>query len=183
MTGAADTAKTEHAVHTVNAPGQHQPYDRGLLVIGIFKLMKAVFFVSIAAGAMHFIHHDLGQTLDRLVAFLRFDPENRFVSLVLGKADLVTHHRIRQFSMLTAAYALLCSVEGIGLMLRKVWAEYLTLWLSAMFIPWELYELFHHRTVVRVGILLTNLVITLYLVWLLRRKKSSGLLSAEGPRL
>ena len=155
---------------TMTAP-QCQTYDRGLLLIGIFKLTKAVFFVLIAAGAMHFIHHDLGQTLDHVVTFLRFDPENRFVSLMLGKADLVTHHRIRQFSMFTAAYALLCSVEGIGLMRRKVWAEYLTLWLSASFIPWELYEFIHHRTLVRVSILLMNLAITLYLVWLLRRKR------------
>lgn len=165
--GSASSAVIEH---TVTAPGRAK-HDQGLLLIGIFKLTKAVFFVAIAAGALHFIHHDLGESLDRVVKFLRFDAENRFVSLLLGKADLITHHRLRQISMGTAAYAVLCTIEGVGLMRRKVWAEYLTLWLSASFLPWEAYELLHHANLWRLGILLMNLMITLYLVWLLRRKR------------
>lgn len=166
----AAQAETEHAI----AAPECRKHDRGLLLIGIFKLTKAIFFVSVAAGAMHFIHHDLGKALDRVVAFTHLDAENRFVSLVLGKADQVTHHRIRQFSIFSTSYAILCSVEGIGLMRRKIWAEYFTLWLSASFVPWELYEVIHHFTWLRVMVLATNLLIVLYLVWLLRRKRRSG---------
>ena len=145
--------------------------DTGLLIIGIFKLSKAVFFVGVALGALHFIHHDLGKTLDRWFNALHFDNENRFITLILGKAELVTHHRIRLFSMGTALYGILCSIEGIGLLLRKVWAEYLTLWLSVSFVPWELYELIRHPSLWRFTILAMNLIITAYLVWLLRRKR------------
>ena len=145
--------------------------DRGLLIIAIFKLSKAAFFLAIAAGAMHFIHHDLGQALDRLVAILNLDTENRFVSLVLGKADLVTHHRIRQFSMLSFAYALLCLIEGYGLTRRRVWAEYFTLWLSTAFVPWELWEMIRHPQWWRGAVPVINLLIVAYLVWLLRRKR------------
>ncbi len=157
------------ALHKVSNPA-NQSHDRGLLLIGIFKLSKAVFFVFVALGALHFIHHDLAQTLTRLL-YNRFDPENRFVVLVLGKAELITHHKIRLFSMGSAAYGFLCSIEGIGLILRKVWAEYVTLWLSASFLPWEMYELGHHHNLWRFGILLMNALITFYLVWLLRRKR------------
>ncbi len=157
------------AFHQVRNPA-NQPHDRGLLLIGIFKLSKAIFFACVALGALHFIHHDLAQTLMRLL-YDRFDPENRFVVLLLGKAELVTHHKIRLFSLGSAIYGLLCSVEGIGLILRKVWAEYVTLWLSASFLPWEIYELVHHHNLWRLGILLMNALITLYLVWLLRRKR------------
>ncbi len=146
-------------------------YDPGLLLIGVFKLSKAVFFVGVALGALHFIHHDLSQSLTHLFNVLRFDNENRFVGLVLGKAELVTHHRIRLFSMGTALYGLLCSVEGTGLLLRKVWAEYLTLWLSVSFVPWEIYEVIRRGNMWRLVILLMNLAITAYLVWLLRRKR------------
>ena len=156
---------------TATAPGDGPATDRGLLVIAIFKLSKAIFFFAIAAGAMHFIHHDLGQSLDRLVAILNLDTENRFVSLVLGKADLVTHHRIRQFSMLSVGYALLCLLEGYGLMRRRIWAEYLTLWLSTAFVPWELWELIRHPQWWRVMVPLINLLIVGYLVWLLRKKR------------
>ena len=154
-------------------------HDTGLLLIGIFKLSKALFFVGVSLGALHFIHHDLGKSLDRFISALRFDNENRFVSLVVGrfgpeivgKAELVTHHRIRLFSMGTALYGILCSFEGVGLMRHKVWAEYLTLWLSVSFVPWEAFELLRRPSVWRLVILLMNLLITSYLVWLLRRKR------------
>ena len=146
-------------------------HDPGLLLIGAFKLSKAVFFVGVALGAMHFIHHNLSETVSHVFNVLRFDNENRFVTLVMGKAELVTHHRIRQFSIGTALYGILCSIEGTGLLLRKVWAEYLTLWLSVSFVPWEAYELIRHANVWRFVILLMNLLITAYLVWLLQRKR------------
>lgn len=157
--------------HDVTVAACAPRHDPGLLIIGAFKLSKAIFFVGVALGALHFIHHDLGQTLTHVFNVLRFDNENRFVSLVLGKAELVTHHRIRLFSMGTALYGLLCSVEGTGLLLRKVWAEYLTLWLSVSFVPWEMYELIRHASLWRFVILLMNVLITAYLVWLLRRKR------------
>lgn len=171
--------KTEEVASPSTVPPVTQPsvaadaprMDRGLLLIGLFKVAKAVFFIAVAAGAMHFIHHDLGQALDRLVGMFNLDTENRFVSLVLGKADLVTHHRIRQFSMLSVGYALLCLCEGYGLLRRRVWAEYLTLWLSTAFVPWELWELIRHPQIWRVAIPVVNLLIVAYLVWLLRRKR------------
>ena len=125
-------------------------------------------------GSIHFNHHDLGQTVSHVFNVLRFDNENRFVTLILGKAELVTHHRIRLFSMGTALYGLLCSVEGTGLLLRKTWAEYLTLWLSVSFVPWEAYEVVWHGTLWRWVILMMNLAITAYLVWMLRRKRHHG---------
>ena len=83
----------------------------------------------------------------------------------------MSHHRLRQISLFTSLYAALAATEGVGLLLRKVWAEYLTLWLSASFLPWESYELVRHPNWWRVTILLMNLAITAYLVWLLRRKR------------
>ena len=168
---ARDRSPAVPAADTGTSHGCDPRYDPGLLIIGLFKLSKAVFFVGVALGALHFIHHDLSQSLTHLFNVLRFDNENRFVGLVLGKAELVTHHRIRLFSMGTALYGLLCSVEGTGLLLRKVWAEYLTLWLSVSFVPWEMYEVVRHGNAWRLGILLMNLAITAYLVWLLRRKR------------
>ncbi len=159
-------------VETPALPPECSPkHDTGLLLIGIFKLSKAVFFVGVALGALHFIHHDLGKTLERWFNALHFDNENRFISLIVGKAELVSHHRIRLFSIGTALYGMLCSVEGVGLMRHKVWAEYLTLWLSASFVPWEAYEVLRHANLWRITILLMNLGITGYLVWLLRRKQ------------
>src|SRR5882724_5295167 len=157
-----------------NKPTSVDKQDSGLLLIGLFKLGKAILFASIGAGALHFLHADLGDWLQHLIAALHFDPENHLISIVLDRADDLSHHRLRQISAGTFAYSALALTEGLGLMMKKVWAEYLTLWLSASFLPWETYELCRHANLWRVLILLVNAVIVLYLVWLLRRKRRTG---------
>lgn len=176
-TEAVAIASPVQAANTRSFEGAKPPFDRGLLLIGLFKLVKAIFFVAVAAGAMHFLHHDLGQALNRLVDIFDLDTENRFIALLLGKVDLVTqdphllHHRIRQFSMLSVGYALLCLVEAYGLLRKRVWAEYFTLWLSTAFVPWELWELLRHPDWWRLAVPVINLLIVGYLIWLLRRKR------------
>ena len=53
-------------------------------------------------------------------------------------------------------YAVLDLTEGIGLYLEKTWAEYLTLIITASFLPWEILEIFRRVTVIRVGLLVVN---------------------------
>ncbi len=49
-------------------------HDRGLLLIGIFKLAKSLFFFCIGIGAIHLLHKDLSDEVMRLATALRFDP-------------------------------------------------------------------------------------------------------------
>jgi uncharacterized membrane protein (DUF2068 family) len=150
------------------------PHDRGLLLIGLFKLTKAIFFFCIGVGAIHLLHKDLEDEVMRLALKFKFDPESRFVSLLLDKVDLIDAHRLRQISVATFAYSALALTEGVGLLLEKVWAEYLTLILTISFLPWELYELARRPDWFRLSLLLINLAVLWYLVWLLRRKKLLG---------
>ncbi len=154
-------------------------HDRGLLMIGLFKLGKSVLFFGIGLGALHFLHKDLGDEVVRLATALRFDPESRFVSVMLDKVDLIDAHRLRQISLGTFAYSVIALTEGIGLMREKVWAEYLTLILTISFLPWEIYELVRRPDWFRLGLLLINLAVLAYIVWLLQRKKLLNATSSE----
>ena len=150
-----------------------KPHDGGLLTIGLFKLGKAILFFGIGIGAIHLLHKDLGDEVVRIATLLKFDPESRFVSVLLDKADLIDTHRLRQIGFATFGYSALALTEGIGLLLEKVWAEYLTLILTISFLPWELYELARRPDWFRLGLLLINLAVLAYLVWLLQRKKQA----------
>src|SRR5271154_3763020 len=152
------------------SPHRHS-HDRGLLLIGLFKLAKAIFFFGIGVGAIHLLHKDLEDEVMRWALRFRFDPESRFVALLLDKVDLIDAHRLRQISVATFGYSALALTEGIGLLLEQVWAEYLTLILTVSFLPWELYELARKPDWFRLNLLLINLAVLGYLVWLLRRKK------------
>lgn len=162
-------AGQELSAQRTKARREHQ---RGLWLVGIFKLSKALFFIAVGAGALHLIHRDLGDMVMRVVDFLRLDPESRMVNLVLDKAHLVTHHQLRRASLFAFLYAGLCLVEGTGLMLEKEWAEYLTVVLTTLALPWELYEMAEHFSVYKVGLVLANVVVLLYLLWVLKRKRA-----------
>lgn len=169
-------AKAEPQAHNLTPgadAGPHAHRDNGLLAIGLFKLGKAIFFFSIGLGVVHLIDKNLGDEVMRLAMALRRDPEGRFVQLALEKVDTIDAHRLKEIGFGSIAYSGLALTEGIGLMLQKVWAEYLTLILTISFLPWELYEVFRGPTPIRLGLLFTNLIVLAYIVWLLQRKKQS----------
>lgn len=169
-------SRTSDGLMQAQEVGDHpaRAHDRGLMLIGLFKLAKAIFFFCIGAGAVHLLHKDVGDEVTRLALRLRFDPESRLVALLLQKADLIDAHRLRQISVGTFGYSALALTEGIGLLLEKVWAEYLTLLLTVSFLPWELFELVRKPDWFRLSLLLINLAVLAYLVWLLRRKNLLG---------
>jgi uncharacterized membrane protein (DUF2068 family) len=63
------------------------------------------------------------------------------------------------------AYALLEGTEGVGLAMRRRWAEYLTVFATGFLIPYEAYEVVHHITLFKVGALLLNVAVVGYLAW------------------
>ena len=172
--------KTLPAEHNVDRRGfvepepnaAASPHDRGLFAIGIFKLTKAVFFFCLGLGVIHLVGKDLGDEATRLATALRFDSEGRVVTLLQEKADLIDARRLREIGFFSFAYSALALTEGVGLLLEKVWAEYLTLILTISFLPWELFELARRPTWVRLALLLINLAVLWYLLWLLRRKRA-----------
>jgi uncharacterized membrane protein (DUF2068 family) len=146
-------------------------HDSGLLAIGLFKLVEAVFFLLVGVGALHYVHRDLGDAALRLATKLRVDPEGRLVGFVLDRLDSITSHRLRQIGVATFFYAALRVTEGVGLVLEKVWAEYLTVGVTVSFLPWEMYEIVMRLDWFRVGLFVVNLFVLAYLLWWLRRRR------------
>jgi uncharacterized membrane protein (DUF2068 family) len=144
-------------------------HDRGLVAIGAFKLVEAVFFFLVGVGAIHFIHHDLGDAATRLAMRLRVDPDGPMVSWLVDHLDDITAHRLRQIGIATLFYGGLRVTEGVGLLMEKLWAEYLTVGMTISFLPWEVYEIVRRPDWIRCCLLVVNLVVVVYLVWGLRR--------------
>jgi uncharacterized membrane protein (DUF2068 family) len=151
--------------------GSKDSNSSGLFLVGIFKLTKTVFFAALGAGALHLIHRDLGEEVMRVTEALRLGPENQVVAFLLNRADLIDHHQLRQASLFAFLYSGLCLIEGTGLMMRRVWAEYFTVTLTVMGLPWEIYELVEKFTWLKVGVMLVNILVLLYLLWVLKRKR------------
>ena len=78
--------------------------------------------------------------------------------------------------MVTACYTALLLTEGIGLWLRKSWAEWLTVIATASLIPFELLEFIHGRHGRRLALaaaFVVNVIIVIYLIRQLRRARQT----------
>jgi uncharacterized membrane protein (DUF2068 family) len=144
--------------------------ETGLLLIALFKLVKGILLVAVGVGALKMLHRDLAATITHWVDLLRVDPENRFIHRLVERAFSVSPRQLKELSAGTFFYASLLLTEGVGLLLRKHWAEYFTVITTTLLIPLEVYELVHKFTFTKVGVLALNVVIVWYLVRRLRER-------------
>ena len=107
-----------------------------LRVIAVYHLLKAAFFFALSFGLKHYVRGDMAQFLqDYLIEPFHFDPSSKFLKVLLEKAGDLTPHMLRFFSYVFFAYAIIFAVEGIGLYLRKRWAEYMVVIVVTSLLP------------------------------------------------
>jgi len=63
------------------------------------------------------------------------------------------------------AYAAVFIVEGVGLVMQKRWAEWLTVIVTASFMPIEGWEIAHRPDLPRIATIIANGLIVIYLLW------------------
>jgi uncharacterized membrane protein (DUF2068 family) len=148
---------------------QTQKQSRGLLIIAAFKILKGSGLMAVGFGALHFMHRDLAAAIAHWMDLLRIDPHSHYVHWILGKLTNVDEEKLRELSVGTFFYSALFWCEGIGLTLRKQWAEYLTIISTGSLMPIEILEIYKGPSTARLVLLLVNLGVVAYLVRELRR--------------
>ncbi len=145
-------------------------HDQWIIAIGVFKLLQAALFILLGIGAIRLLHKDLMRVTEHFILAMRFNPEGHFVNLVLEKVAMIDPHRLRQISAAIFAIAALDLVEGTGLVLEQAWAEFVTLILTASFLPWEIFEILRRTTWIRAGLTVINLAVVVYLVYFVQAR-------------
>jgi uncharacterized membrane protein (DUF2068 family) len=149
----------------------------GLMTIAVYHLTKAVLLVALGFGLLHYLHHDLAHSVAHWVDLLRVDPHNHYITWLMERVAKVDEHRLKELSAGTFFYAALAACEGTGLAMRMRWAEYLTVVTTASLLPIEVYELVLKPDVARGVVLLVNIAVVGYLVWVLREGRKSAVRS------
>ena len=121
-------------------------------------------------GIFRMMNQDVGDMVGRFVLRLRLDPENEFVQGAISRLTNIDHKQLAAVGAGTFLYAILEAAEGVGLLLRRHWASYLTVIATALLLLPEGYELAHKVNALRVVVLLVNLIILAYLIWKLREE-------------
>jgi uncharacterized membrane protein (DUF2068 family) len=155
-----------------------------LRVIAIYKILHGLFLIAIGIGLIKLKHQDIPKILnDYVIQPLQFPPESDLVKRALQEAAKITPHWITLVSDAVFVYALLFLVEGVGLYLRKHWAEYFVVIVTASLLPFEIWTMITQVKWWKGGLILGNLLIVLYLIhriWV-DRQNALAASAAEGP--
>jgi uncharacterized membrane protein (DUF2068 family) len=140
-----------------------------LVVIGLFKLIKATLFLVAALSVFHIVHKDTQFELRKVLHAFRISGDREFAKQLLLKANVVNTSQKELIGSVLAFYAVLFATEGTGLMLRKRWGEWFTAILTSTGIPIEVYEMFHRANGLKFAALVLNILIVWFLILHLRR--------------
>jgi uncharacterized membrane protein (DUF2068 family) len=145
--------------------GEH---DAFIKVIIVERIVKSTVLVLAAVGLL--VAGRSG-SLDRWADYaenqLNLDVGHNIVITLLFRllAYVGNFNHITVIAVAGIAYAGLEATEGVGLALRRRWAEYLTVIATGILIPYEAYEVVRHATLFKVGALLLNAAVVGYLAY------------------
>jgi len=154
MTGAADPPRSRRVLRLIAL----ERAGRGLLLL--------------AAGVYLLFHlnSDFGRLGERVMRAIELDPRRPFFHRIVAYLHHLHASELRIAAIVAIGYGVLELVEGTGLWLDQLWAEYLTVIATSLLLPLELYEIVHRPSVWKAAGIVVNIAIVAYLAYLLRRR-------------
>jgi uncharacterized membrane protein (DUF2068 family) len=141
-----------------------------LRLIAVERLARGLVLLVAGAVLVTHSHTSWASHLRDWAGDLGLDPSRHVVSSAIDRMAALSPHTLVMLGAGAIGYGVRELIEGIGLLRRRRWAEYLTVVATCLFVPLEVWELARHATLLKVGGLVVNLAIVDYLVWNLRRR-------------
>jgi uncharacterized membrane protein (DUF2068 family) len=138
--------------------------DGVVALIGVFKLLKAALLAAVGVTGLIALPDHVAQAAERAVTSLGIYSGRQTIEVLLEKISALDRSTERRLGVLSLCYAVVFVIEGLGLVRRKVWAEWMTVVVTASFIPLEIYEILAHFAAGKVIALALNVAIVVYLV-------------------
>lgn len=139
--------------------------DRYVLrLIVIDRAIRGLLFASLTVAIFLFEQHRSFLHKDYLHFLNDFQIGRGGVFGDIDKLFTISTVKLDLIGAAIALYTALLFVEAVGLWNARRWAEYLTLVETAVFIPFECYELTSSVSTFKVGALALNIAILLYLL-------------------
>jgi uncharacterized membrane protein (DUF2068 family) len=144
---------------------------RTRLVIRLIAVERSLRGLLLLAAGIYLLFHlntDFGRVAERIARSIDIDPHQHFFHRVITRLHNLHAHTLRIAGVAAIGYGTLELVEGAGLWLDQLWAEYLTVIATSLLIPFEFYELAIRPSLWKAGGILVNVLIVLYLARALR---------------
>jgi uncharacterized membrane protein (DUF2068 family) len=155
---------------------------RVLRLIAAERFLRGLLLLGAGAYLLFHVSSDFGSLADRLIRRVELDPREHYLHELVNRLHRLRPGELRTAGLVALGYGGLELVEGAGLWLDQLWAEYLTIIATSLLVPLEVYELVHRPSFLKAGGLIVNLLIVGYLVYALRQRLARERRSAVARR-
>jgi uncharacterized membrane protein (DUF2068 family) len=137
--------------------------------VALYEAAKGTLVVLTGFGALSLIHRDAQQFAERLVAHMHLNPAKHYPRIFLDAAANLTETHLLLLAAFAASYGLVRFIEAYGLWYGRRWAEWFAAVSGAIYIPFEIYELFHRVSWLSLSALVLNVLVVALMVNVLYR--------------
>ncbi len=137
----------------------------GLRTVAVFEAAKGLLVMAAGLGLLALLHHDVQHAAEVVVRHLHLNPARHYPRVFLEAAGRVTDARLWLLAAGAFAYSAVRAIEAYGLWRARAWAEWFAILSGTIYLPVEIDALVQHVSALRLGILLSNLGIVLYVGW------------------
>lgn len=130
-----------------------------LRTVALIEAAKGSVVLLAGIGALSFIHRDAQHFAERLVGHMHLNPASHYPRIFLEFADKVTDARLGFLAALAAGYALVRFIEAFGLWHERRWAEWFAAVSGAIYIPFEIFNLFRGHLWISLSALVVNVIV------------------------
>lgn len=149
----------------------HSPHSKGLHIVALFEGVKGLLVLLVGLELLSLIHKDIHEAAMRLVEHFHLNPASHYPRIFLDLSEQINDTKLWGMAIAAVMYFLVRMVEAIGLWLRKTWAEWFAVLTGGLYIPIEIFEVIHRVTWPKVTVLIVNLGVVTYLLFVLVRDR------------
>jgi uncharacterized membrane protein (DUF2068 family) len=148
-------------------PATRHDHHRGLRAVAIFEAAKGVVMLIAAFGFAEVLlrHVDLEDVTETVLEYIHVDPDQRIPHKLVEIAGRMMDADLFTVLAVAFAYSSLRFIEAYGLWRSRVWAEWLAIISGAIYLPFEIYKVTRRPTPAHWTILLVNIGVVAYIVW------------------
>ena len=147
-------------------PVQDSEHIRGVRTVATIEFTKGIIVVLAGLGIFSMRHRDIWGVAESFLEFFHVNPYHHYVGVFIDLIYRVSDIRLWKIAVVASLYALLRFVEAYGLWYALPWAEWLALVSGAIYIPFEIVDLIHRPTWIRLLIVVVNALVVMYMLHL-----------------
>ena len=145
---------------------------RGIRFVAVFEAAKGLIVIAAGFGLLGLLHRDVQAIAEELLRHFHLNAASRYPQIFLQLAARVTDQELWLLAFAAAAYASVRLAEAYGLWFDRNWASWLGALSGGIYVPIEVYELVEKPSLLRLGLLITNTAIVIYLGYRLWQRRT-----------